>query len=94
MDLTRLLRKSAALPLHAAEAALNTTAGIVTGSVHVAAAATAAVVGGGIGLATLPVRGAAGVVAGLSDVHSPGALVAEFVGGPPVRRCSRGTGRA
>ena len=66
----------------------------VTGSVHVAAAATAAVVGGGIGLATLPVRGAAGVVAGLSDVHSPGALVAEFVGGPPVRRCSRGTGRA
>ena len=94
MDLTRVLRKSAALPLHAAEAALNTTAGIVAGSVHVAAAATAAVVGGGIGLATLPVRGAAGVVAGLSDVHSPGALVAEFVGGPPVRRCSRGTGRA
>ncbi len=94
MDLRRLLRMSAASPIHAAEAAVNTTAALVTGSVRVATSATAAVVGAGIGLATVPVRGAAGVVAGMSDVHSPGALVAEFVGCPPVRRCSRAAGRA
>ena len=72
---------------------MNTTAKVMTGSVHFAAAATGAVVAGGVGLATMPVQGVAGLVSGLSGVDSPGALVSEFVGRAPARRCSRGSGR-
>ena len=54
MELTRLLRKSAALPLRAAEAAANTTVGVITGSVRFAGTAAATVVGGGVALATAP----------------------------------------
>src|ERR1700746_2699237 len=56
MDLTRLLRKSAAMPFRAAGTAVNTTATIVNGSVGLAGTEIAAIVGGGVALATLPLR--------------------------------------
>jgi cation-transporting ATPase I len=94
MELTRLLRKSAALPLRAAEAAANTTVGVITGSVRFAGTTAATVVGGGVALATAPVRTAAGLLSDVAESHSPGSLVREFVGGTPARRSSRGAGRA
>ena len=94
MGLTRLLRKSAALPLRVAEAAADTTAGVITGLVRFAGTAAATVVGGGVALATAPVRSAAGLLTDVAESHSPGSLVREFVGGTPARRSSRGAGRA
>jgi H+-transporting ATPase len=91
MDLTRMLRKSAALPLRAAQTAVSTTAAIVNGSVGVVGTATAAVVGGGVALAKMPLRGASPLVAGVDP--SPWALARELAGGKPARRCWRGPGR-
>jgi FlaG/FlaF family flagellin (archaellin) len=88
MELTRLLRKSAAVPLRVAEAAANITAGVIAGSVRFAGT-PAAVVVGGVGLATAPVRAAASVLSDVAESHSPGSLVREFVGGTPARRSSR-----
>ena len=70
MGLTRLLRKSAALPLHAAEAAANTTAALVTGSVRFAGTSAATVVGGGVALATAPVSGNSSVERRFGGVHA------------------------
>ncbi|MBV9512806.1 MAG: HAD-IC family P-type ATPase, partial [Mycobacteriaceae bacterium] len=93
MDLTRLLRKSAALPMRAAGTAVTTTAAVVNGSVRLAGTATAAAVGGGVALATMPLRGASALVEGGAEIPSPGEVVRELVGGKPARRCSRGPGR-
>ena len=93
MHLTRLLRTAAVAPLHAAEAAVNTTAAVVTGSVHLAASATATVAGGSMALATWPVRGAASLMSGMGDVHSLAGVAAEFAGGPRTRRYWRDNGR-
>ena len=82
MDIGRLLRRSAALPLRAASAGVNTTANITTAAVL-----------GGVALATVPVRSAASLVSGSTDIESPAQVVAEFLGGKPPRRCSRGRGR-
>ena len=79
MDLTRLLRQSAAMPLRVAGTAVNTTAAVVNGSARLAGMATAAVVGGGVALATMPVRGASAVLDGVADFPSAGQLVREFV---------------
>jgi cation-transporting ATPase I len=94
MPLTRLLRTSAALPLRAAGAAVNTTAAVATGSVRFAGTATATVVGGGTTLATMPVRSAAALVSGVAEIQSPVRVALELVGGPRARRCWRGNGRA
>ena len=69
MGLTRLLRKSAALPLRVAEAAANTTAGVITGLVRFAGTAATTVVGGGVALATAPVRSAAGLLTDVAESH-------------------------
>jgi cation-transporting P-type ATPase I len=82
MDIGRLLRRSAALPLRAASAGVNTTANITTTAVL-----------GGVALATMPVRSAASLVSGITDIESPAQVLAEFLGGKPPRRCSRGRGR-
>ncbi|HZA12518.1 MAG TPA: cation-translocating P-type ATPase, partial [Mycobacterium sp.] len=83
MDVTQLLRQSAALPLRAAAAGVSVTSSVVGTAVS-----------GGVALATTPAREAAGLVSSLANGDSPARIAAEFLGGTPSRRCWRGRGRA
>jgi cation-transporting P-type ATPase I len=76
MDVSRLLRQSAGLPL------------------RVASRCAATAISGGVALATIPVRGAASLVSGITDIELQAGLAAEFLGGKPARRCWRGGDRA
>lgn len=55
--------------------------------------AAAAGVSGGIGVATWPLRLGADLILGSGSVDSLAAVVREFIGGTPSRRCWQGAGR-
>ena len=54
----------------------------------------AAAVNSGVALATMPVRGGAGLLSGLAEVQSPARVAVELIGGPRARRCWCGNDRA
>jgi len=91
MDVIRLMRRSATLPLRTAAFGVKATATVAATSVDLASATAGAAVSTGAHLLTAPIRQAAGVP---SAVETAVRVALENVGGTQVRRCYSSPDRA